>query len=447
MSETFFPHVTELASYVVTAGKSAPLKSARDAALQCVFDLIIAAAVGTKDVGPTAIRTVSSTIFGPGEVAIWFTGQTSSVIGAAWANASSSAALDLDDGNRFARGHPGAAIIPVAFAVGLEVEATFEQILNSIVVGYEVGVAVGSARTTYGSSGTWTAYGVVATAAVLRSTPLEQIEHAFAIAGESAPIQAFAGGPSPRVPAPEGAAVKEGIPWSVVTGLTALYMAEAGHTGPRNILESARHYTFPKKLALGEALHICQTYFKPYACCRHIHAPLEALRQLLMQHNIKATEIDSIEVRIHGDGMRISNRPRPGNLIDVQYSIPYCLAAAALHGFEVLTPVTFHTIKLEGAKELAARVSLFLDEQLHNLYPKKILAQVTVVCGDKRYESKPTAPKGEPLMKWDELEQKFRSATRFVGDEEWQDTLIAAIHDTRRGSFRQLQNCLAATNL
>lgn len=41
------------------------------------------------------------------------------------------------------------------------------EILAAIVVGYEVGVTVGAARTTYGSSGTY----VVATAAALRNTP------------------------------------------------------------------------------------------------------------------------------------------------------------------------------------------------------------------------------------------------------------------------------------
>ncbi len=237
--------VGKIASYIEATRKKRSSEPAREAALKCIFDLLGAVAVGIGDIGPAAIRSASPAIFGRGDVPIWFTGEVGSVIGAAWANSSAAAALDLDDGNRFARGHPGAAIIPAAFAVGHETGATLEEIITAIVIGYEVGVAVGTARTTYGSSGTWTIYGVVAAAAALRNTPWPAVEHALAIAGESAPNQAFAGGPAPRIPAPEGAAVKEGIPWSVVSGLTSLYLAEAGHTGPRNILDSVRHYQFP----------------------------------------------------------------------------------------------------------------------------------------------------------------------------------------------------------
>lgn len=351
--------VGKIASYVVRARGRSANSTARDAALKCVFDLVGAAAVGIGDIGPVAIRKVAGPLFGSGKSSIWFTGQTSSVIGAAWANSSSAAAFDLDDGNRYARGHPGAAIIPVAFAVGQDVGASFEEILAAIVIGYEVGVTVGAARTTYGSSGTWTPYGVVATAAALRNTPWPAIEHALAIAGESAPNQAFAGGPAPRIPAPEGAAVKEGIPWSVVTGLTAVYLAEAGHTGPRNILDSARHYVFRNDISLGEDEHISATYFKPYACCRHIHAPLAALEMLMTQNSILGRDIDRIEVEIHAAGLRISNRPQPQNLIDVQYSIPFCLALFSLIGPQSLVPVTPDVIGRADVIELASKVVSF----------------------------------------------------------------------------------------
>ncbi|QEI09361.1 MmgE/PrpD family protein [Pigmentiphaga aceris] len=439
--------VQQIAAYIdATQGQRSP-EPAREAALKCIFDLLAAAAVGTEDIGPQAIRQTAPQVFGSGTVPLWFTGQTSSVIGAAWANASASAALDLDDGNRYARGHPGAAVIPTAFAVGHEVDATQEEILTAIVIGYEVGVAVGTARTTYGSSGTWTPYGVVATAAALRRTPRHMVEHALAIAGESAPNQSFAGGPAPRIPAPEGAAVKEGIPWSVVTGLTALYLAEAGHTGPRNILDSVRHYQFPTNLALGRNAHICQTYFKPYACCRHIHAPLAALLHLIDEHQIDVQTIERIEVDIHAAGLRISNRPSPDNLIDVQYSIPYCLALAALSGPQALVPVTQDALDHEDVTALAHKVVLALDTDLDAVYPGEILARVSITCGARRFTSEPTPPAGEPLMSWEELKAKFRMATRLVATAAQQQQLIDALHATESGSMETLVACLAGMNL
>lgn len=435
--------VGQVASYIAADQGKRSAEPARQAALKCIFDLLGAAVAGINDIGPVAIRKTAPAIFGAGSVAIWFTGVTSSVIGAAWANSSAAAALDLDDGNRFARGHPGAAVIPTAFAVAQETGASLEDIITAIVIGYEVGVAVGTARTTYGSSGTWTPYGVVATAAALRRTPRHIVEHALAIAGESAPNQAFAGGPAPRIPAPEGAAVKEGIPWSVVTGLTALYLAEAGHTGPRNILDSARHYQFPAKLSLGSAQQICNTYFKPYACCRHVHAPLAALLRLIDQYKIDVNAIDQIEVEIHAAGLRISNRSAPQNLIDVQYSIPYCLALAALHGPNTLVPVTTEALRLDGVNELANKVKLSLSPELDAIYPNDILARVIVICGDKRFVSEPTPPQGEPLMSWEELEEKFMTATRFVATEPQQKQLLGAMNAARVGDMNDLRGCLA----
>jgi 2-methylcitrate dehydratase PrpD len=439
--------VQQIAAYIDAAQDKPSAEPARQAALQCILDLLGAAAVGLDDVGPRAIRKTAPLVFGAGAVPMWFTGKTSSAIGAAWANSSAAAALDLDDGNRFARGHPGAAVIPTAFAIAHGTDASLEDILTAIVIGYEVGVAVGTARSTYGSSGTWTPYGVVATAAALRRTPRHIVEHALAIAGESAPNQSFAGGPAPRIPAPEGAAVKEGIPWSVVTGLTALFLAEAGHTGPRNILDSIRHYQFPHALSLGVAPSICQTYFKPYACCRHIHAPLAALLQLMDEHGVDVHAIDRIEVEIHAAGLRISNRPEPGNLIDVQYSIPYCLALAALRGPQALVPVTDAVLGLADVTALAHKVTLSLDRNLDAVYPDEILARVSITCGEDRFSSKPTPPAGEPLMSWEELEQKFRTATRLVASAAQLEQVLDAMHAARSGDMAALRACLAALTL
>lgn len=438
-----YVHVAEIAAYIEEHQGRRSHEAAREAALKCIHDLLTATAVGIGDLGPVAIRQVAATLFPAGNSPIWFTGQTSSPIGAAWCNSSAAAALDLDDGNRFARGHPGAAIIPAVFAVARELGSSFEDILTAIVIGYEVGVSVGAARTTYGNSGTWTPYGVVAAAAALRRTPRAIVEHALAIAGESAPNQLFASAPSPRIPAPEGAAVKEGIPWSVVTGLTALHLAEAGHTGPRNILDSKRHYVFPDGHVFGSNGHICKTYLKPYACCRHIHAPLAALLDLMGQHDIDGRSIDRMEVGIHAAGLRISNRPDPKNLTDVQYSIPYCLALTALHGAGRLVPVTLESLSLDGVAALAAKVDLTLDPNFEAIYPEEIVARVTLTCGEQRFVSDPTPPKGEPLMPWEEIEAKFLVATRMVASIAQQKQILGAMVDAKVGDATALLSCLS----
>ncbi|WP_051055407.1 MmgE/PrpD family protein [Rhodococcus opacus] len=445
------PHgvVGRIASYIDAVRGTHASEPARQAAFRAVLDLLGAAAAGIGDPGPTAVRNTVRNTMAAGSVPIWFSGASSSVIGAAWANSAAASALDLDDGHRMARGHPGAAVIPTAFAIATETNAALEDIISAIVIGYEVGVTIGAARTTYGNTGTWSSYAVVATAAALRGTSHDVMAHALAIAGESAPNQLFLSAPAPRIPDPEGSAVKEGIPWSVVTGLVALELAEAGHTGPRNILDSVRHYSFPDELTLEASQHICNTYFKLYACCRHVHAPLDALLQILEQHDITAGDIDAIEVETTSGALRITNKVCPTNLIDVQYSIPYCLALAATAGAQALLPLTDEALRQDGVTALARKVKLSLNPAFDARFPAETLARVTIIVGDQRLTSEVVTPRGEATnpLSWAELEAKFEAATRMVATEAQQRLVLGAMDDARAGNLTALTASLAEVTL
>jgi 2-methylcitrate dehydratase PrpD len=407
-----------------------------------------AAAAGINESGVFAIRSMALKTMRTGSVPIWFSGLSSSVIGAAWANSAAASALDLDDGHRLARGHPGAAVIPTAFAVAHETGATFEEFISAIAIGYEVGVTIGAARIAYGNTGTWSSYAVVATAAALRKTSSNVLAHALAIAGESAPNQLFSSATA-QTPAPEGSDVKEGIPWSVVTGLVALDLAEAGHTGPRNILDSALHYRFPDNLSLGSVPHICNAYFKLYACCRHVHAPLDALLRLINQYDIEPHAIDAIEVETYSGALRITNKSDPTNLIDVQYSIPYCLALAAIAGPQALLPLTAKALGQDKVVTLASKVQLSLDSALDARFPAETLARVAIKSRGQRFVSNLTAPQGEASnpLSWGALVAKFCAATRMVATDAQRGQILRAMDDVCAGSLSALSVCISEITL
>lgn len=438
----------QIADYVVAVRDRAVPAQARQAAFKCVLDLLGAAVAGLEAEAVIATRRAALFMMGQGQVPVWFTGERATSSGAAWANSAAASILDIDDGNRLARGHPGAAVIPVALAVGQDVGASLERIIAAIVIGYEVGVTVGAARLVYGNTGTWSSYAVVATAAALRGTPAGIVEHALAIAGESAPNQLFASAAA-QVPPPEGSDVKEGIPWSVVTGLMALNLAEGGHTGPRNILDSRSHYRFAEDLNLGGELHVCRTYLKLYACCRHIHAPLDALLATMTQHGIKGTDIEAIEVDTYAGALRISNKTDPENLTDIQYSIPYCLGLVALAGPGMLLPLTTQSLGRDDVRKLAQKVTLRQCEDFNASFPARTRAKVTLHANGKRFESAITEPKGEasnPLT-WQETRAKFKAVTRSVADSETSDRLLEAVERMRDGNMDALAEQLADLDL
>jgi len=444
------PHtmVEKICSYVDSARQRQASTAATNAALRCLLDLVGAAIAGLRETGVAAVRDTGRATMGEGRAPIWFTGQRSSLLAAAWANSAAAAALDLDDGHRLARGHPGAAVIPTALAVANEIGAPVDALLRSIVIGYEVGVSIGAARLTYGNTGTWSAYAVVATAAALRGTSRDVLAHALAIAGESAPNQLFYSAPS-QTPSPEGSDVKEGIPWSVVTGLAALALAEAGHTGPRNVLDSTLHYQFAKDFEPGLACHIESVYFKLYACCRHVHAPLDAMLTLLDRHPVRPHEIEAIEVQTYSGALRISNSYRPLNLTEIQYSIPYCLGLVATRGPQALLPLTVDALGDQQAMAVAAKVKLTFDEELDQRFPAETLARVVIFSSGTRYVSEVTAPRGEatsPLSD-EALERKFIAVTGVTLTSLQQQRLLSAFGRLREGDLNPLYMSLEGLTL
>jgi 2-methylcitrate dehydratase PrpD len=70
-------------------------------------------------------------------------GRRLSAPGAAWANGVLANVLDYDDGHRITKGHPGAVVIPSALAAAEVSGADLRQLLEAIVVGYEIGIRAG----------------------------------------------------------------------------------------------------------------------------------------------------------------------------------------------------------------------------------------------------------------------------------------------------------------
>ncbi|WP_342363846.1 MmgE/PrpD family protein [Terrarubrum flagellatum] len=435
-----------LADYVVGARGQKLSDDLRNAACCNVLDLIAATIPGVHAPGPRAFRQAAGAFFGGGEIPVWFCGQSFGLAGAIACNASAAAALDLDDGHRIARGHPGAAVIPAAFAAAQQARISTEELLNAIVVGYEVGVAVGAARRFYANTGMWSGYGVVAALGVLRNVGPEALAHAFAIAGVSAPNQLHAGA-GPVFSAQEGSDVKEGIPWSSVTALHALLLAEAGHTGPLALLDNEEHFR-AEQIAdnLGTHGYVARNYKKFHACCRHAHAPVEALLSVLTKHDIDATEIEAIKVATYSGALRLANRPRPLGFTDIQFSIPYCLALVAFDAAQALLPLTEAAVDRPKIVALAEKVSLTLDPDIDARFPAETLSRVTVIARDQQFVSEIVAPRGEASAppSWPDLEEKLRQASRFVASHAEQTKIIESLRRLRDGDHEPLFEILAA---
>ena len=265
-------------------------------AADCALDAIGSALAGRNAHSVQAMQAVICAEMQAGQSQIWFSGKNSNPIGAATINAMAATALDVDDGHRMAAGHPGAAIIAAASAVANQTGASFGDYLVAIVVAYEAAVRVAVARNpdhhTSTVSGRWSGVGAAVAMAKLQNLSASVMAQAILIAEQQAPRLSSA-----MHHGFAGSDVKEGIAWSVHSGMFAVELAKSGFRGYPDTFEQGILYDPAMLVAnLGDFAAISGLFFKPYACCRWIHSAIDALLLLIKERNLTPDQIDDVEV-------------------------------------------------------------------------------------------------------------------------------------------------------
>ena len=429
---------------------------ARKATIEAIADTITAAAATERSAFIKPLRD----IYGPGHSAIWFTGETASVSGAAFANALSAAARDLDDGHRKARGHPGAAVVPSVFAEldqrsfeqrpmdvvlraqnenRLRAQTQNEAVFKAIAVGYEIGLRVASAKRFYARTGFWAGLAVAAALGNLRGLSLEKLAHALAISAETGPHMATTTAP-PAWPQPKGTDVKEGIPWGVTAGLAAVSLAQAGMRGALDLVDHSAFFDTEDICAPRAQAMICETYTKFHAACRHVHAPVEAVAALIEKHSLDWQDLRDILVEAYSGALRIPNTPTPRTVVDAQYSIPYCIGLVAVNGLDALASMGPGDLGNKHAEAIAQRVRVTKSTTFEKSFPAKTLVRVTLKTKNSCHVSPVTAPSGESDHRpnWALRRKKLVSVTAPCLSDRSRERLLRAIDQLKSGELSLL---------
>ena len=418
----------------------------RDMAIRAMSDLMTAAVAGFESPGGRSARRAGERIWGAGPASVWFSSTRATVPGAGFANAAAASMLDLDDGHRAAAGHPGACIIPAVLATAEACGADAERVLTAIALGYEVAIRVAASRDLSCLdtlvTGPWCGQGAAAAAAWLRRLPSRQIAQAMAIAGVSAPNLAAV-----AYSREMGNHVKEGIPWATATGLSAVDLAATGFTAPLDLWDNETLYD-PTRLTagLGQDWMIDSTYFKPYGCCRWAHAAIDGLIGLQAETGVRAADIASIRVHTFARALKLNNDLAPETLEAAQYSVPFCLALAAVRGVEALLPLTATALADREVLDLARRVRITIDPALDAMFSRAVPARVELDTTAGRLTRTITDPLGEPgnPMTRSDLATKFTTATDGLIDPGSAALLTRALERLDVGELQPLLAALAA---
>lgn len=211
-------------------------------------------------------------------------------------------------------------------------------------------------------------------------------------------------------------------------GVTAALLARDGFTAAPNILEAARG--FFNAMAGGyedSKIRGClgSPYFmkqpgisiKPYPSGSLSHPAQDLILDLVKEHDVKAENIERIEVGTNSNVPNALIYPMPKTALEGKFSIPFCMAIAVLERKAGIAQ--FQDRKVRGKKvvELMKRVTLYVDEELERLGYDQVRSRVRVRLKDGRVlEGRYDVARGHPAkpMSWAELTEKFRDCAGLV---------------------------------
>ena len=423
---------SKLAEWIAAPDTPSLPTATRRKAEDLVVDLLGSALAGFDNPAARAARATACDLFAAGPSHIWFSSGRQSPAAAAFQNSAAACALDLDDGHRIASGHPGAAVIPAVIAQAETSEHTVDELLAAIAIGYEVGVRAAAAqcdrlqRREF-ASGRWAPLAVAASVGFLRHCNPAVLAQALAIAAAHRPALI-----------PSGASrtlghVKEGIPWGTLTGFVAVELAEHGLAASLDVLDIPALFDSDAIVdRLGSArLAIDGAYIKPYSCCRWIHAPVDALQLIMSSHHLKAQQVSSLVVQTIGPAARLHNARNPQTPHEAQFSVPYCMAVAAIDGPDALLLPDPGALGRPDLIAFASKVVVEIDPELDAQFPARTPARVLVKSSQGDYSSLVEYPRGDfanPMSR-DEVFGKFERIARHTLDPQAASSLMATVFD------------------
>jgi 2-methylcitrate dehydratase PrpD len=396
-------------------------------AIRCVLDLCGAAVAGSRTRAAQSAARYALYAHGAGPGTIIGTGANSAPVGAALANGFAASALDIDDGYRPVKGHPGAVVFPAVLAAAEEAKSSGGEFLTALVVGYEVAMRAGrilrSLYDFYHGSGAWAPIGAAAGVARLLGCSTEQTWHALGIAEFHAAMTPEMR--SVRHPS----MLKDGIGWGAMVGIASGQLAARGFTGIPALFDVDGPGPHLTKSLVDEYL-ILDLYFKPHACCRWAQPAIEGA--LSAARRIGAAATDVAKVRVHtfeAATHLLSAAPRTTE--EAQFSLPWPVACALIDGVVGPEQVTGESLTDPARLKLAARVEVVADPELEEAFPEQALAWVEIETTEgSRARSEILAARGDagtPLGD-KELTNKFRNLTDPVLGSDRAKQLASAVH-------------------
>lgn len=322
--------------------------------------------------------------------------------------------LELDDTFEESSLHPAVVVFPALLAVGEDLGADLNQIIDAAAVGYDImchiGVVLGAAESYsrgFHPTGVAGAIGASAAIAKLRNMDFGTTTQAIGLAADMAAgsLEFLSDGAwTKRLNAGHAAAV----------GIRATKLASAGFVAPANSLEGRDGFLYnyghgfdSERVADWEyGEYAWNTSIKLYPCCRYMHGNLDLLLDL-MENNpgLTPNEINRVELSVIEAGSRLVSTPREAKMqvnsqVDAQFNMFFGAALALTHSSASLADFKKAAQLSPSLVPLMERITCVTDPGLEAIFPDKWGAAVRVELRDGTvFEDRSDAFKGSPARR------------------------------------------------
>jgi 2-methylcitrate dehydratase PrpD len=297
--------------------------------------------------------------------------------------------LEIDEGNQYARGHPGIHVVPAVLAAGQTKKVSGQQAIVAVALGYEIGARIGMAsklRVTMHPHGTWGTVGAAVSVAKVHRASAGDMTSVINVASSL-------GLTTSRRTMLEGGTVRNTYAgFSNMLGLMAWDLVKAGFTGEADGIGSvyggiAADGFDPQIMteALGTRWEIARNYFKRHAACRYNHGALDAMGSIIAKvgGRLDPAMIEAIEVETYVWAAQLDH-PEPANMLAAKFSMPFSLATYIVNGAATLDAFRDQARSDAVTRDLARRITITEDPSLTAKLPGQRPAQVRVRLKDGR---------------------------------------------------------------
>lgn len=391
-------------------------------AKRCILDFFGVALAGSNVGLAPVITDIMCGVGGKEEATIIGDGRKIPVLHAALVNGVRGHTLDMDDGHRYASCHPGGVVIPAALAMAEKEDVSGNELIESIVVGYDTVLRVARAinpshlQRGFHTTGTVGPFGAAAACCKLLGLKKEEVENALAIAGlQGAGLLEVSTSGQMAKPLHLGKAAQAGV--------LASLLAREGAVGPNLIFEGESGFlkAFSDKIELstiwdnlGSDFEIMNTYFKIHAACRHVHPTLDAVKQIMDRNIIDINDIKNIDVHTYSIAIRFTGQIREAKIeLAGKFSIPISVGLMLIYGKAGIDEYCSECMGNPLVQSTADKVHILADKEMDKAYPSKRGAKVTIETSQSVCTHEVDIAKGDPENPLDdgELMEKFTSNT------------------------------------